>query len=497
MFIISINFLFFSQSTAFAANASKVENYFDSIQNNSQALTHFLQKFPKGGDLHTHLGGAAKAENLLKYALNDHYCIDQTSFTVSNNEQCAAANNLNQMVLDKNFRHHLIDTWTMRHFKWRKANGHDHFFQAFAKFGIITHDHTGDILAEMMQHAAEQNIQYLEIMITPDNNASGYLGKKAGFNADFNVMQQQLLMLGLEKIIAAMPEQLNKYEKIANTNLQCQRDPQALGCHTSVRYLYQVMREHPPEMVFAQLLAGFMLAQTDERVVGINMVQPEDGTISMRDYHLHMQMLDYLHKQFPNVAITLHAGELTNTFVSNEGLSFHINEAVNIGHALRIGHGVDIDYEQNKNALLADMAAKNIMVEINLTSNAEILAIPVKNHPIKTYLNAQVPIAFSTDDEGITRHTLSQEYKLAATALHLSYQELKNISRNSLNYSFVHGENLWLDANYQRMNDACYGEVPGNTTPSAKCSAFISKNAKATIQWQLEQRFNEFEANYQ
>ena len=59
----------------------------------------------------------------------------------------------------------------------------------------------------------------------------------------------------------------------------------------TVRYIYEALREQPPAQVFAQLLAGFELASKDPRFVGINLVQPEDGYISMRDYHLQMKMI--------------------------------------------------------------------------------------------------------------------------------------------------------------------------------------------------------------
>lgn len=63
-----------------------------------------------------------------------------------------------------------------------------------------------------------------------------------------------------------------------------------------LRYLYQVLREQPLTQVFAQLLTGFELAHRDPRVVGINLVQAEDGKLSMRDYSLQMNMIGFLHQ---------------------------------------------------------------------------------------------------------------------------------------------------------------------------------------------------------
>src|SRR5215471_6979196 len=72
-----------------------------------------------------------------------------------------------------------------------------------------------------------------------------------------------------------------------------------------------VIRANAPEQVFAQCLFVFELARHDKRVVGINLVVPEDDPMSLRDYTLHMRMLQYLSTLYPEVKIALHAGELT------------------------------------------------------------------------------------------------------------------------------------------------------------------------------------------
>ena len=113
----------------------------------------------------------------------------------------------------------------------------------------------------------------------------------------------------------------------------------------------------------------------------------------MRDYSLHMKMLDYLHGLYPKVHIALHAGELAPGLVPPEGLRFHIRQAVEIGHAERIGHGVDVMYEENAPELLKEMAQKHVMVEINLSSNEGILGIKGAEHPFPMYRAAHVPVA--------------------------------------------------------------------------------------------------------
>ena len=105
------------------------------------------------------------------------------------------------------------------------------------------------------------------------------------------------------------------------------------GCDVTVRYVYQVLRSRPANEVFAQILAGFELARMDSRVVGFNLVQPEDSPLSMLDFPRHMAMIDALHPLYPEVPIALHAGELTEGLVPPEALRFHIRASIEEGHA--------------------------------------------------------------------------------------------------------------------------------------------------------------------
>jgi adenosine deaminase len=179
------------------------------------------------------------------------------------------------------------------------------------------------------------------------------------------------------------------------------------------------------------------MARIDPRWVGFNLVMPEDALIPMRDFKLHMQMIDFLHKLYPEVRITLHAGELAEGLVPPEGLRFHIRESITRGHALRIGHGTDIVHEDNAEGLMREMAAKGILVEVALSSSDVILGIRGKNHPLRTYLRYGVPIALATDDEGVARSNMTLEFRKAVQEQGLDYRTLKRMVRNSISYSFA------------------------------------------------------------
>ena len=87
--------------------------------------------------------------------------------------------------------------------------------------------------------------------------------------------------------------------------------------------------------------------------------------------------------------------------------------------------------------LLAEMRARPVVVEINLSSNDIILGVRGKDHPLPTYLAAGVPVVLSTDDAGVSRINLTNEYFRAARDYGLSYRTLKAIARNALTYSFL------------------------------------------------------------
>jgi adenosine deaminase len=185
------------------------------------------------------------------------------------------------------------------------------------------------------------------------------------------------------------------------------------------------------------MLAAFKADALSERLVGVNIVGQESNRVSMRDYALHMQMFRFLKKIYPNVKVALHAGELALGDVPPEGLQFHIDQALNVAGADRIGHGIDLAHESNVAGIMKTMREKDIPVEINLTSNAFINGVQGADHPVTLYRKYGVPYVISTDDAGVTRHNLSGEYVLFASRYKPSYGEIKRVSYNSIRYAFL------------------------------------------------------------
>ncbi len=512
-------------------------------------LYAFLKPMPKGGDLHMHLSGAVYAETFIAEAVKQGLCVapvnagtpavpegqravrfvpPQADRSCGAGEVPAAEALKRQPLYDD-----LIDSFSMRAFVPTEGiDGHDQFFATFERYGGLK-NFAGEWLDEVATRAAAQNEQYLEIMQTPTFSHAAALGYKLGWNYGaehdthmqfFAVLRNQLLAAGLrdevdEDRAEFARAQIDRRQREACPDLATAmslnnqvviHDPAAipyspglvsLPCGVEIRFLYQVLRGFPPQQVFAQTLLGFEVAQAEldsghPLVVGINFVMPEDGRISMQDYHLQMLMLDYLHSVYPKVHISLHAGELAFGMVPPEGLRFHIREAIELGHAERIGHGMDVLYETDPNALLREMALDHVMVEVNLTSNDVILGKTRTDHPLAAYRAAGVPLALSTDDEGVSRIDLTHEYVKAAEEQNLSYVDLKRSARTALQHSFVGGESLWAAPDdFAFRTAACAAPVTASAKPSGACSALLQRSPRAAMQWELERRFAVFEGS--
>ena len=507
-----------SAISASSAQARAAHAYASALKAGPLELRAFLEGFPKGSDLHMHLSGSIYAETFLRDAGEDGLCINAKTLSfakppcsdglipareLSGNISAAA-----QVLYDQ-----LIDSFSMRGFvPTPGGTGHDQFFATFNRFSGLSKSHLGEWVDEVASLAAAQNVQYLELMQTPPFSHAVEIANAIGWNPAlergdreaFEHLRKELLERGLRDEVSRDRAQVRQMEAERQRLEHCGTRQAAPACSVEIRYIYQVLRGYPPQQVFAQTILGFETAQASIEAgesaggfVGINFVMPEDGYIAMRDYTLQMKMLDYLHSVYPRVHITLHAGELAPGMVPPAGLRFHIRQAIELGHAERIGHGVDVMYETDPWGLIHEMARKHIMVEINLTSNAVILGIKGADHPFPIYLAAHVPVALSTDDEGVSRIDLTHEYVMAAEEYHLSYAQLKMLARTGLEHAFLPGISLWArEDDFTLPVAACRGQALGGDRPSRACRNFLDGSQKAEEQWELERRFRAFEANF-
>jgi adenosine deaminase len=425
--------------TTVADPAAHVAALFEQVRGDPLRLRVFLAAMPKGADLHHHLDGAIYAESWLTRARSAGLCIEIAALAIRRPPCTARQPRADQAFGDQpGLEDAMIDSLSMRDFFPRPgdASGHDHFFATFGKFSAAQDDPAAN-LTEVARRAAAEHVDYIETMWTPHLHDAIRLVAAADWYGDDFARDLAPIEGSIAQVVVQARQTIDAAEAQMRTTLGCATQTPEPACQVTIRYLPISLRTFEPKAVFAQIAFDFALAAADPRVVGVNIVAPEDDPVALRDYTLHMRMLRFLHQAHPSVRLSLHAGELAFGLVPPEALRFHIRQAVEIAGASRIGHGVSVMYEDDAAGLLAEMARRHVAVEINQTSNEQILGVHGAQHPFAEYRAAGVPVVISTDDAGVERTDLTQEYVRAAQTWHLGYRDLKQLSRDSIVYSFL------------------------------------------------------------
>ncbi|CAF0778744.1 unnamed protein product [Adineta ricciae] len=312
------------------------------------------------------------------------------------------------------------------------------FFDTFSYFGPISYQEYNEGLNWIKNTAINENVQYIETMLTSSPNlvVSDYL----------NTLVDNLTSISSDEHIDKV---LNIYFDTIRNNItinttinnhveMIERVSKGIDDQNfTIRFQSYVSRNSKPSRVFSSLVSSFCAATRTDLIVGVNIVGPEHGFIALTDYSLHMKMFRFLKKHFPYVKLSMHAGELVLGLVPPEQLQFHIREAIEIAGANRIGHGIDIFYEKHSYELLQKMKQNQIAVEVVVSSNAFILGIQNQAHPMLVYKAHQVPLVIATDDPGVSRSSMTNEYLLFCDRYKPSYAELKTFVYDSIRYSFL------------------------------------------------------------
>jgi adenosine deaminase len=469
-------------------------DYLEQVRSDPARLHVFVQEMPKGGDLHTHLSGVPYAESFLKWAAEDGMCISTATWAITSAPCADGSRFVTDIVADADLYDQAIDGLSMRNFPLASPTfGHDHFFKAFALFGTVSENHKGEMLAEAARRAAADNTDYLELMITLQSDPLAEAAAKVAWTGDMETDYRNLLA-GLHVPVATGAAEVDMLFAEERQLLSCDSAAPEHACRVTIRFIQQANRLSSHRKVFASLILGSELAMRDPRVVGVDLVAPEDAAPALANYDLHMQMLAFLKKKYPVLKISLHAGEITANFVEPQQLTSHINKAVKVAGAQRIGHGVDLRNENGWQDLAAVMARQRIGVAILLTSNAQILGVSGDDHPFQSYLDAGVPVMLASDDQGLSRGNHTAEFERAITTYGLHWEQVRQLIRNSMDQAFIQGKGLWrISGDYNHVVDACATDLHSEVRVSPECDAFLRENAKAAEQWRLEKRLAAFE----
>jgi adenosine deaminase len=412
---------------------------FDKAREDRTALRAFLYRMPKGGDLHTHLWGAVYAERFIAWAAPQQLCVDLASLSLLQ-PPCDRARGTvpaSEARRDQKLYDRLVDAFSMRAFLPSAAipSGHDEFFATFDRFGAAAGPEFVAMMVNQLRQYERDNVQYVEVMTSFDcpRDRDRFKTAISGKNDD-DARLAALETSGLAACVSTNRDELAAAIGQIKNELGCGRQNAEPACNVTFRLIAQILRDTSVDDVFVQTALAAALIRAEPQVVALNFVQPEDDQIARRDYTRHMQIIRFLAKGVP---VALHAGELWLGLVPPQDLTFHIRQAIEIAGARRIGHGVALAFERDMEGLLAQMRVRPVAVEINLTSNDVILNVRGKDHPLPAYLAAGVPVVISTDDAGVSRIDLTNEYFRAARDYGLDYRTLKTIARNALIHSFL------------------------------------------------------------
>jgi adenosine deaminase len=464
-------------------------------------LRQFMFAFPKGGDLHNHLDGSIYAENIIAWASADGKCVEPATGQISFPPCDAARPAMREYAADSARYSQLVDAYSVRNYERAPKSGHDQTFVTFGRFIPGTLGREPEMLREASNRRGTENTVYLELLQSYGMDKARALAaaEPGAFKAD-RPATDWARHPALARIVAETRADLDRIEARWRELAHCGQATAEPGCGVAVRYLAQVIRTFPPEQVNAQIALAFLLVKAEPRYVGLNLVAPEDDPATLTHYREQMAVIGALAKLYPEVQVSLHAGEFSFGLVPPEDLRDHIRQALNVAGARRIGHGEGIGIETGALDTLRDMARRGVLVEINLTSNAIVHDLKGDQHPFLLYRQFGVPTALSADDEGVFRIDLTNEYqRAAATYPALSYRDFKQLSRNALAYGFVEGEPLLADTTSGRRVAACAADRPGASLAgpaSPRCRDLLAGSTKARLQWELETRFERFEAGY-
>ena len=410
------------------SDARAESHWFEEFKQSASAeqMYRFLYALPKGGDLHNHLSGSNFSDWWYDLAVDEERNGGYRYYTKTRINNCAEyGGNMfgfaPYLLLFRNLQESNYQTLTdcekseykpLAELNTREKNGwlnsivldkghegRDEFFQThWQRLNDLAGNPTimAELLVMNMQAFGREGLVYLETQV----GSAGYLKPSGKFYAPDDVAN------------------------IFRTRLQ-QRDAQATG--VTVRLQHALLRFAPNAEQELERIYQFVHDHND-LYVAINMVGREDND---KGYPLRfLPTLRKLRQTIPGVQLAIHAGEVDEP-------NRHVRDTLLLG-AKRIGHGVNLISDPETMLL---MRHSDYLVEINLVSNLLLEYVDnYSQHPFPEYLRFGIPVALSTDDRGMWDSNITDEYFVAVTEFNLSWDEVVQLGRNSLQYSFTDPE---------------------------------------------------------
>ncbi len=386
---------------------------FDAIRREAtpEELYRVLYDLPKGGDLHDHLGGAVFPETWFRLAAEGG-----TFYTRVRLSDCGLS------CPSPNLQFHTVleSTWGQltpccrseyeplaeldadRKASWMSAmrldlpgEGRDEFFETiWPRLNDLIDQ--APILAEAavenQKLFAHEGVSYVEFQLSPFNRRVG------------------------ERVLSA-----DEFNDLLEERL-AREDSRATG--VVVRLQANVLRFHREAEKLVEDSWAFVDRNRD-LWVSVNLVGREDND---KGYPLRfLETFRQMRRRYPRIGLAIHGGEVDEP-------NQHVRDTLLLG-ADRIGHGTNLVTDPETLLL---MRSGKFAVEISLVSNRLLgYAEELSDHPFPELLRLGVPVCLSTDDRGMWDSNMTDEWYEAVTRFNLSWEEILELGRNSLEFAFV------------------------------------------------------------
>jgi adenosine deaminase CECR1 len=387
-----------------------------------EQLYRFLYDLPKGGDIHNHQDGAVWPEWWYRVATDPAKTHGETFYTRT--KILDSSTKISPVMfyitipkwrydrLPENAKGEYeplanLDAATKA--KWlaslwlgEPGDGREKFFEQIWPriLGMLNSPSvTIELLVENMKHFGAEGVRYIETQ-----NLVFGLGAPTEFH---------------DKVGNSI-----SVDQMADLYRERLRQPDAVATGVTVRFQAVVLRFTPTAEQGVEDAYAFVNRHRD-LWVGINMAGREDNEkgYPARFLSVYRKMMG----KYPAISLSIHAGE-------SDEPNHHIRDTLFLG-AQRIGHGVNLLSDPET---METMRANKNLVEVNLISNKLLGYIAnFDEHPFPRFLRFGIPVCLNTDDRGMWGSTMTDEYFVAVKNFNLSWAELTQLGKNSLEYSFV------------------------------------------------------------
>lgn len=400
---------------AYAASPVVFGKRFEEIKRTAtpRELYAFLFDLPKGADLHNHGGLSTIAEIWLDQAVKDQrnrfYTLTKFGNCTGDNDALPRFYTIQRSTWEKlpacfkGQYEALNDLTPAQRTAWisslridQPGEGRNEFFELIVKrFGELSKDPylASDVMVENMRQFGRERVRYIESQLVP----TGYIDR------------------------AGNPMPADEVARIYAERL-ARDDAKATG--VTMRLQDVIIRFLPNAEQNLEDAYAFVANHRD-LWVGINMAGREDNE---KGYALRfLDTFRKMRRTYSGIGLSIHGGE-----VDLPGRQVH--DTLLLG-ATRIGHGLNLITDPDTMLLMRDRRA---LVEINLVSNHLLEYFPdLKKHPFPEYLRTGIPVCLNTDDRGSWDSNMTDEYYTAVTTFNLSWAEVVQVGRSSLEWAFA------------------------------------------------------------